>query len=94
MKSVYSFSFSIRILFAELLVSFTSPGDTHIQKDILNRLSSYCTKPVTNYKEDEFVNPYQWTFYHCVFFAFIVCSTLGNANLILFNGMTEKLSKN
>lgn len=62
---------------SELLVSFTSPDDVQIQKDILNRVSTYCNKPVTDYRDDEFVNPYQWTFYHAVFFAFIVCSTLG-----------------
>lgn len=80
MKFIFSFDcFTyFYIKFSELLVSFTSPDDTKIQKSILDRLSSYCTKPVTDYREDEFVNPYQWTFYHCVFFSFIVCSTLGN----------------
>lgn len=66
---------------SELLVAFTSPDDIQIQRDILNRVSSYCNKPVTDYREDEFVNPYQWTFYHCIFFAFIVCSTLGYGNI-------------
>lgn len=68
------------LLFLELLVTFTSPDDEKIQTDILNRVSTYCNKPVT-FSEDEFVPPYQWTFYHCVFFAFIVCSTLGYGNI-------------
>lgn len=62
----------------ELLVAFTSPDDLKVQRYILDRLSTYCNKPVTNHTEDEFIPPYQWTFYHSVFFAFIVCSTLGN----------------
>lgn len=69
------------VFVSELLVAFTSPDDIHIQKDILNRLSSYCNKPVTDYRDDEVANPYQWTFYHSVFFAFIVCSTLGYGNI-------------
>lgn len=68
-------------LFSELLVSYASPDDIQIQKLILNRVSSYCNKPVTDYREDEYVKPYQWTFYHAVFFAFIVCSTLGYGNI-------------
>lgn len=32
---------------------------------------------MTNYTLDEYEPPYQWTFYHSIFFAFTVCSTLG-----------------
>lgn len=66
---------------SELLVSFTSPNDIEIQQSVLKEVSSYCNKPVTDYREDEFVDPYQWTFYHAVFFAFIVCSTLGKLHI-------------
>lgn len=65
------------LVISELLVSST-PSDRH--KEILKKVSSYCNKPVTDYREDEFVDPYQWTFYHAVFFAFIICSTLGKFN--------------
>lgn len=63
--------------FAELLVDYISPDDVKIQDAIIKRLSTYCKRPVTNYTLDEYEDPYQWTFFHSMFFAFTVCSTLG-----------------
>lgn len=69
------------LFYTELLVAFLSPKDHQTQQNILDRLSSYCNKPVTDHREDEYVKPYQWTFYHSVIFAFIICSTLGYGNI-------------
>lgn len=69
----------------ELLVEYASPGDLKIQNTILDKVTAYCGKPVTNYTLDEFETPYQWTFYHAVFFSFTVCSTLGKDNDILID---------
>lgn len=66
---------------AELLAKYTAPNDEDVQLDILNKVTDYCGKKVTNHTLDEYVDPYQWTFYHSVFFAFTVCSTLGNKKL-------------
>lgn len=62
---------------AELLAKYTAPDDVDVQQDILRKVTTYCGKKVTNHTLDEYVDPYQWTFYHSVFFAFTVCSTLG-----------------
>ncbi|KAH8396254.1 hypothetical protein KR222_006521, partial [Zaprionus bogoriensis] len=51
------------------------------QDEILERISDYCGKPVTDYKKDEYEIPYTWTFYHAFFFAFTVCSTVGYGNI-------------
>lgn len=71
--------------YTELLVEHASPDDAALQKVILSKISDYCGKPVTNHTLDEFEPPYQWTFYHSVFFAFTVCSTLGKGivNILL-----------
>lgn len=70
------------ILFSDLLTKYTSPEDLDIQNYVLQEVSKYCGRPVTNHTLDEFVDPYLWDFYHSVFFAFTVCSTLG-LNFIL-----------
>lgn len=67
--------------FIDLLVKYTSPFDIRVQNAILGKLTTYCGKPVTNHTLDEFETPYQWTFYHSIFFAFTVCSTLGYGNI-------------
>lgn len=68
----------------EILVKYASPDNVDIQNDILQKVSTYCRKPVTNHTLDEFVPPYLWSFYHSVFFAFTVCSTLGIYILYLY----------
>ncbi|KAJ6645513.1 Open rectifier potassium channel protein 1 [Pseudolycoriella hygida] len=69
-----------RIKVNELLVEFASPDDLTIQNEILNKVSNYCGRPVTNHTLDEYPNDYKWTFYHSFWFSFIVCSTLGYGN--------------
>lgn len=51
------------------------------QNEVLERISDYCGKPVTDYRNDEYEIPYTWTFYHSFFFAFTVCSTVGYGNI-------------
>ncbi|XP_061392527.1 open rectifier potassium channel protein 1, partial [Musca vetustissima] len=51
------------------------------QNEVLERISDYCGKPVTDYRNDEYEVPYTWTFYHSFFFAFTVCSTVGYGNI-------------
>lgn len=75
--------------FVELLVEYISPDDPKIQNVIIKRLSTYCKRPVTNYTLDEYEEPYQWTFYHAMFFAFTVCSTLGENVYLLFIELLE-----
>lgn len=75
--------------FVELLVKYTSPNDTLIQAAILRRVSDYCGKPVTNYKADKFVEPMRWSFYHAFFFAFTVCSTVGEFFGLIFSLSNE-----
>lgn len=66
---------------SELLSKYTAPNDEDVQHDILHKVTTYCGKKVTNHTLDKYVDPYQWTFYHSVFFAFTVCSTLGRSIL-------------
>lgn len=61
----------------EALVKFVSPEDTDIQNNVLERVSTYCGRPVTNHTLDEYPADYKRTFFHAFWFAFIVCSTLG-----------------
>lgn len=68
--------------FSELLVKFASPEDEQIQNKILDRVSSYCGRPVTNYTLDEYPADYRRTFYHSLWFSFIVCSTLGRSFIL------------
>lgn len=73
----------VHLSFAELLVEFAAPNDLEIQNAILAQLSTYCKRPVTSHITDEFEDPFQWTFYHAIFFAFTVCSTLGELSYCL-----------
>lgn len=59
------------------MVKFASPEDEEIQNKILAHVSGYCGRPVTNHTLDEYPEDYRRTFYHAFWFAFIVCSTLG-----------------
>ncbi len=67
----------------ELLVKFASPDDINIQNDVINRVSNYCGKPVTNYTLDEYPVDLKRTFYHSFWFTFILCSTLGGSIKVL-----------
>lgn len=70
-----------RIAINELLVQHLTPHNEAVQTEILNKVSSYCDKPVTNYTLSEEDQPLTWSFYHSLFFAFTVCSTVGYGNL-------------
>ncbi|KAJ6635031.1 Open rectifier potassium channel protein 1 [Pseudolycoriella hygida] len=65
----------------ELLVKYTSPDNVTIQNEVLEKVSIYCKKRVTNHTLDAYVDPHVWSFYHSVFFSFTVCSTLGYGNI-------------
>lgn len=65
----------------EYLVEQLSDKNETTQDEILERISDYCGKPVTDYTKDEYEIPYTWTFYHAFFFAFTVCSTVGYGNI-------------
>lgn len=69
--------FSFASFALELLTKYLAPHDREIQGELLVRLSEYCDKKVTNYTLDTYVEPYTWNFYHSFYFAFIVCSTIG-----------------
>ena len=51
------------------------------QTEVLERITDYCGKPVTDYTKEEYEIPFTWTFYHSFFFAFTVCSTVGYGNI-------------
>ncbi|XP_058448508.1 open rectifier potassium channel protein 1 [Malaya genurostris] len=70
-----------RIEMNELLTKYLSPDDPELQNELLDRLSEYCEKKVTNHTLDEYDPPYVWNFYHSFYFAFIVCSTIGYGNI-------------
>lgn len=69
------------MLFPEYLVSELAGKNETTVTEILENISDYCGKKVTNYTADEFEPPYTWTFYHSFFFAFTVCSTVGYGNI-------------
>ncbi|XP_064538951.1 open rectifier potassium channel protein 1 isoform X1 [Drosophila montana] len=66
---------------AEYLMEELSDKNASTQNEILERITSYCGKPVTDHTKDEYEIPYTWTFYHAFFFAFTVCSTVGYGNI-------------
>lgn len=68
--------------FTELLVKFASPEDKQIQNKVLNTVSDYCGRPVTNYTLDEYPVDFEWTFFHSFWFSFITCSTVGKTSLL------------
>ncbi|XP_054727197.1 open rectifier potassium channel protein 1 isoform X1 [Anastrepha obliqua] len=70
-----------RIEMNEYLVSELAGKNESTITEILENISDYCGKQVTNYTADEFDPPYTWTFYHSLFFAFTVCSTVGYGNI-------------
>ncbi|BFG02546.1 open rectifier potassium channel protein 1 [Drosophila madeirensis] len=63
------------------LVEELSDKNVSTQNEILERISEYCGKPVTDVEKDEHEVPFTWTFYHAFFFAFTVCSTVGYGNI-------------
>ncbi|XP_055545751.1 open rectifier potassium channel protein 1 isoform X2 [Wyeomyia smithii] len=64
-----------------MLTKYLVPEDKELQNELLERLSDYCEKKVTNYTQDAYTPPYVWDFYHSFYFAFIVCSTIGYGNI-------------
>ncbi|XP_020713771.1 open rectifier potassium channel protein 1 isoform X1 [Ceratitis capitata] len=70
-----------RIEINEYLVGELAGKNESTINDVLENISTYCGKSVTNYTADEFEPPYTWTFYHSLFFAFTVCSTVGYGNI-------------
>ncbi|XP_001354747.2 open rectifier potassium channel protein 1 isoform X1 [Drosophila pseudoobscura] len=63
------------------LVEELSDKNVSTQNEILERITEYCGKPVTDIAKDEHEIPFTWTFYHAFFFAFTVCSTVGYGNI-------------
>ncbi|XP_055695538.1 open rectifier potassium channel protein 1 [Lutzomyia longipalpis] len=70
-----------RIDVNELLVEYLAPYNRTLQHELLEKISVYCEKPVTNYTEDKYLDPYVWTFYHSFYFVFTVISTVGYGNI-------------
>ncbi|XP_059621485.1 open rectifier potassium channel protein 1 [Phlebotomus argentipes] len=70
-----------RIDVNELLVEYLAPYNRTLQHELLEKVSVYCEKPVTNYTEDKYLDPYVWTFYHSFYFVFTVISTVGYGNI-------------
>uniref|UniRef100_A0A1L8DDH0 Putative open rectifier potassium channel protein 1 n=1 Tax=Nyssomyia neivai TaxID=330878 RepID=A0A1L8DDH0_9DIPT len=70
-----------RIDVNELLVEYLVPYNRTLQHELLEKISVYCEKPVTNYTEDKYLDPYVWTFYHSFYFVFTVISTVGYGNI-------------
>ncbi|XP_034478307.1 open rectifier potassium channel protein 1 [Drosophila innubila] len=70
-----------RIEIHDYLLEQLSDKNETTQDEILERITDYCGKPVTDYTKDEYEIPYTWTFYHAFFFAFTVCSTVGYGNI-------------
>lgn len=74
-------SIIILISFSAYLLEQLAGKNETTKDEILERISDYCGKPVTDYTKDEYEIPYTWTFYHAFFFAFTVCSTVGYGNI-------------
>ncbi|KAM8719602.1 hypothetical protein ACLKA7_005783 [Drosophila subpalustris] len=70
-----------RIEIHDYLLEQMSDKNETTQEEILEKITDYCGKPVTDYTKDEYEIPYTWTFYHAFFFAFTVCSTVGYGNI-------------
>uniref|UniRef100_A0A1I8MGE2 Potassium channel domain-containing protein n=1 Tax=Musca domestica TaxID=7370 RepID=A0A1I8MGE2_MUSDO len=70
-----------RIAINEYILEQLDDKNVTTQNEVLERISDYCGKPVTDYRNDEYEIPYTWTFYHSFFFAFTVCSTVGYGNI-------------
>ncbi|XP_016978662.1 open rectifier potassium channel protein 1 isoform X1 [Drosophila rhopaloa] len=69
-----------QIAINEYLLEELVDKNASTQNEILERISDYCGKPVTNPPAHD-DTPYTWTFYHAFFFAFTVCSTVGYGNI-------------
>ncbi|XP_073829290.1 open rectifier K[+] channel 1 [Musca autumnalis] len=70
-----------RIAINEYILEQLDDKNVTTQNEVLERITEYCGKPVTDYRNDEYEIPYTWTFYHSFFFAFTVCSTVGYGNI-------------
>ncbi|XP_037038541.1 open rectifier potassium channel protein 1-like [Bradysia coprophila] len=70
-----------RIDMNDLLTTYTSPNDIELQNKILDQVSDYCGRKVTNHTLDEHVDPYVWNFFHAFYFSFTTCTTVGYGNI-------------
>lgn len=52
------------------------PNPSDSQTDLLDKMSTYCTRTMTNTSESEEPAPV-WDFYHSFFFSYTVVSTIG-----------------
>lgn len=82
-KYLYKFKDQLYLLSLILayLIDQLEDKNATTQNDILDRITDYCGKPVTDPLKDDSEPYYKWTFYHAFFFAFTVCSTVGYGNI-------------
>lgn len=59
---------------------YLAPDDPELRQAILRNASDYCGRPMTspNFQETEYTT---WTFYHCLFFALTIITTVGYGNI-------------
>ncbi|CRK98020.1 CLUMA_CG011389, isoform A, partial [Clunio marinus] len=74
-------AYAERVEINALLVRYIAPNNSDLQDEVLDQVSDYCNQPVTHPSDDEYVPPYIWNFYHSIFFAFTICSTIGYGNI-------------
>lgn len=75
-------NFSLNVVLSpEYLLEQLDDKNVTTQNEVLDRITDYCGKPVTDHRNDEYEIPFTWTFYHSFFFAFTVCSTVGYGNI-------------
>lgn len=68
------------LLISGVMTEYLAPRDPELREAILKNASHYCGLPMTspNATEREFQT---WTFYHCLFFAITIITTVGYGNI-------------
>lgn len=63
-----------------LMNLYLAPDDPELRESILRNATQYCGQPMTspNFQETEYQT---WTFYHCLFFALTIITTVGYGNI-------------